>query len=169
MQLIWRRLRGLASLVGELEFFMKVALICAIFQEIFSFAFAGRQFGFLSQVLIYWGVGSVSYYLFGFLIERGIKRRSALKDRLCIRATPVRPHAFPAFTLKGILLGEIRGFLAALVIIGITRPVERSPDFLANVAWFFASIVLADFLFYAAPAAAPKEAVQDSPEAPRFP
>jgi len=30
----------------------------------------------------------------------------------------------------------------------ITRPVEREPDFLANVAWFFASIVLADFLFY---------------------
>lgn len=148
MPLIWRRLPAWVSLMGELEFFLKVALTCAIFQEIFSFVFAGRQFDFWSQVLIYWGVGSISYYLLGFLIERGIKRHSALKDRLCIRATPVRPQAFPAFTLKGILLGEIRGFLAALVIIGITRPVEREPDFLANVAWFFASIVLADFLFY---------------------
>lgn len=145
---MWHRLPALVSLIGELEFFLKVALSCAVFQAAFSFVLAGRQLDFWSQVLIYWGVGSVSYHLFGFLIERVIKRRRALKERLCIRAAQVRPQAFPAFTLKGVLLGEIQGLVAAAVIIGITRPVEREPDVLASVAWFFASIVLADFLFY---------------------
>lgn len=148
MPLMRRILPTLASLVGELEFFLKVALTCAIFQEIFSFAFAGRQLDFLSQVLIYWGVGSVSYYLFGFFIERVIKRNGARTERLCIRATPVRSQPFPAFTLRGIVLGELQAFLAAVLIIAVTRPVERDHGFLGNVAWFFCSIMLADFLFY---------------------
>ena len=66
---------------------------------------------------MYWTIGSISFYLIGILIEKGIKSKETLRNKLTIRVNKIKKQLFSSFTLKGIFLGEIKAFISALVIL----------------------------------------------------
>ncbi|MDZ7858675.1 hypothetical protein [Sphaerotilus sp.] len=136
-------LKKLASLLVDLEFFCKVALSCALLQQVFIYLLAGRKLSFMEQVLVYWILTSSSHYLFGWLVERGIKSRPNWFDRFCIRKDSVPHQPYPAFSFSGILLGECKAVLSAVVVIAVTRQVDHGNDFWRNFFWFLGAILSA--------------------------
>ncbi len=135
------------SFFTELEFFVKIAFSCAVLQQFFFIFLSNFQFNFITEVCIYWLTGSVSFYALGWLIEKVIKK-SSLKAKLLIRVAQVKEQKFPPFSIKGILLGEIKSFLTALIILYLLKQVHRDNNFMMNFGWFFMNIVCADFFFY---------------------
>ncbi|MGB7518574.1 MAG: sterol desaturase family protein [Spirulinaceae cyanobacterium] len=134
----------------EIEFYLKVAISCTIFQQVFYWVLQDIKLNFFSQVLLYWLVASVSFYSIGVFIEKIIKKNDKLRGKLNSRVKKVKKQPFPAFTAKGIMLGEIKSFTTALIILFLAPEIHRGNGLLLNLAWFLMRIVVADFCFYIA-------------------
>jgi sterol desaturase/sphingolipid hydroxylase (fatty acid hydroxylase superfamily) len=134
----------------EIEFYLKIAISCTIVQQVFYLLLNNVEINFITQVLLYWLVGSISFYSIGFLIEKGIKSNNILKDKLTARVNKVKNQPFPSFTFKGIITGEIKAFISVLIILYLAPEVHRGNSLLLNLGWFLMRIVAADFCFYVA-------------------
>lgn len=138
----------LFAILTEVEFFFKVAISCTLVQQIFSRAIGSEPLGFVHQALLLWLTGSLSFYGFGLGIERLIKGNQPLTDQLRARQVSVKKQDFPAFTLQSVVLGEIKSFAIACLILYVAPEVRRGNDVLANFLWFLMSIMVADLCFY---------------------
>jgi sterol desaturase/sphingolipid hydroxylase (fatty acid hydroxylase superfamily) len=134
----------------EIEFYLKIAISCTIVQQVFYFLLNNIEINLIAQVFLYWLVGSISFYSIGILIEKGIKSNDVLKDKLTARVDKVKNQPFPSFSVKGIITGEIKAFLSALIILYLAPEVHRGNSLLLNLGWFLMRIVAADFCFYVA-------------------
>ncbi|NEO90192.1 MAG: sterol desaturase family protein [Moorea sp. SIO3G5] len=141
-------MQNFLNLCLEIEFFIKVAISCTIFQQVFYWVLNDIKLNFINQVVLYWLVGSVSFYAIGLFIEKVIKKNDQLREKLNARTKKVKKQPFPAFTAKGIILGEIKSFIAALVILYLAPEMHRGNGLLLNLGWFLMRIVAADFCFY---------------------
>lgn len=131
----------------ELEFYIKIAISCAIVQQAFYFLLNNIEINFITQVLLYWLVGSISFYGIGLLIEK-IKTNDVWREKLNARVKKVKKQPFPSFTVKGIITGEIKAFISALIILYLAPEVHRGNSLLLNLGWFLMRIVAADLCFY---------------------
>lgn len=134
----------------ELEFYIKVAISCAILQQLIYWVLHDVELNFILQVVLYWLVSSVSFYVIGLFIEKVIKKNEYLRDKLNSRVKKVKKQPFPAFTVKGIVIGQIQGLITALIILYLAPEVHRGNGLLLNLEWFFMRIIAADFCFYVA-------------------
>lgn len=141
-------MRRFFGYLSSLEFFLKVALTCVLVQQLIYLLVGGAQLSFGVQVLLYWFVGSASFYGLGFFIEEILKKNERIRRQLGVRQVKVKPQPYPRFTLKGIVLGELRALVAAVVILTVAPEVHRGNGLVLNCGWFFMNIVVADFLFY---------------------
>lgn len=136
------------NLFVEVEFYLKVAISCTIVQQIFYWLLHNIELNFITCVLLYYIVGSISFYSIGLFIEKVIKKNDTLKEKLTARVKNVKKQPFPSFTAKNIIIGEIKSFIAALIIIYLAPEVNRGNSLLLNLGWFLMRIVAADFCFY---------------------
>jgi sterol desaturase/sphingolipid hydroxylase (fatty acid hydroxylase superfamily) len=132
----------------EVEFYLKIGITCTIVQQIFYWLLPDIKLNFITQVLLYWIVGSVSFYSLGLLIEKVIKKNDTLTDKLTARVKQVKKQPFPSFTAKGIIIGEIKSLIAALIILYLAPEVHRGNSLLLNLGWFLMRIIAFDFGFY---------------------
>jgi sterol desaturase/sphingolipid hydroxylase (fatty acid hydroxylase superfamily) len=132
----------------ESEFFMKIAVCCTIIQQALYFLLNNITLNFITQVILYWLVSSISFYGIGIFIEKGIKSNDVLSNKLTARVRKVKNQPFPGFTIQGIITGEIRTFISALIILSLAPEVYRGNSLLLNFGWFLMRIVAADFCFY---------------------
>lgn len=135
---------------AELEFFIKVAISCIIFQRFFDFLLQNIETNFVANVFLFWFVSLASFYGIGFFIEKIIKKNNILKNKLTARVVKVKNQPYPALTIKSFLVSSIQSLIASFIILYLAQEVERSNNLLLNFGWFFMSIVVADFLFYVA-------------------
>jgi sterol desaturase/sphingolipid hydroxylase (fatty acid hydroxylase superfamily) len=117
-------------------------------QQGFYFLFNNIELNFITQVLLYWLIGSISFYAIGFFIEKFIKSKDDLTEKLTTRVKKVKKQSFPAFTLTDIITGGIKSLIAALIILYLAPEVHRGNSLLLNLGWFLMRIVAADFCFY---------------------
>ncbi|WP_271776761.1 sterol desaturase family protein [Aphanizomenon sp. CS-733/32] len=141
-------LKLLLDFCFEMEFYLKIAVSCTMLQQVFYLLLNNLQLNLISQVLFYWLIGSISFYAIGFFIERFIKTKDNLTKKLSARVNKVKKQSFPAFTLKGMITGEIKSLIAALIILYLAPEVHRGNSLLLNLGWFLMRIVAADFCFY---------------------
>ncbi|NET24563.1 sterol desaturase family protein [Okeania sp. SIO1I7] len=141
-------MQKLLNFCYEIEFYIKIAISCTIFQQVFYFFLKNTKLNFIAQIILYWCIGSISFYLLGILIEKGIKSNDILREKLTIRVNQVKKQPFPSFTLKGIFIGEIKAIISALVILSLATEVDRGNNLMLNFGWFFMRIAAADFCFY---------------------
>ncbi len=141
-------LKLLLDLCFEMEFYLKIAITCTILQQVFYLVLNKLQLNLISQVVLYWLVGSISFYVIGILIEKFIKTNNIWTEKLTVRVKKLKKQSFPNFTLKGIITGEIKAFIAALIILYLAPQVDRGNSLFLNLGWFFMRIVVADFCFY---------------------
>jgi sterol desaturase/sphingolipid hydroxylase (fatty acid hydroxylase superfamily) len=142
--------KKLFGFLSEMEFYIKIALSCTIFQQGIYWLLRDVKLSFIPQVFLYWLVGSVSFYGIGLAIEKLIKPNQALAENLNVRVKKVRKQEFPTFTFKGILVGELKSFCAAALILYLAPEVYRGNDLWLNFSWFLMRIIVADFCFYVA-------------------
>ncbi|MGI0497178.1 sterol desaturase family protein [Limnospira platensis] len=136
------------SFFPSIEFYLKVAIVCTIFQQIFAYFWADIQITLISQIILYWAMGSLSFYGIGFLIENGIKTNPIIAKKLKARVVKVKEQPFPKFTFKGVVLGEIKSLVAASIILCLAPEVHRENSLILNLGWFLMRIFCADFCFY---------------------
>jgi sterol desaturase/sphingolipid hydroxylase (fatty acid hydroxylase superfamily) len=136
------------NLCFEIEFYIKIAISCTIVQQVFYFLLHDIELNFITQVLLYWLVASISFYGIGILIEKGIKSNDILREKLTARVKQVKNQPFSSFTVQGIITGEIKAFISALIIFYLAPEVHRGNSLLINLGWFLMRIVAADFCFY---------------------
>lgn len=134
----------------EIEFYLKVAISCAIFQQFFYWVLHDIELNFITQVMLYWLIGSISFYGIGVFIEKVIKKNDKLREKLNARVKQVKKQPYPDFTAKGIIFGEIKGLIAVLIILSLAPEIHRGNSLLLNLGWFLMRIVAADFCFYVA-------------------
>lgn len=132
----------------EIEFYIKISICCTIVQQVFYWLLKDIELNLITQVLLYWLIGSISFYAIGILIEKVIKNNDILLERLTARVKKVKKQSFPAFTFKGIITGEIKSLITALIILYLAPEVHRGNSLLLNLGWFLMRIVAADFCFY---------------------
>ena len=132
----------------EMEFYLKVTVTCVIFQQLLYWILLDLELNFITQVVLYWIVGSASFYGIGLFIEKVIKKNEYLREKLNTRTKKFKKQPFPNFTSKGILLGEIKSFIAALIILYLAPEMHRGNGLLLNLEWFLMRIVAADLCFY---------------------
>lgn len=96
------------NLFFEIEFFIKVAIACTLVQQVIYWLLNKINLDFTAEVLLYWLVGSVSFYSIGIFIEKVIKTNETWRERFNVRVKKVKEQPFPEFTAKGILVGEIK-------------------------------------------------------------
>ena len=89
-------MRKLINFLFESEFYLKVALSCAVLQQLFYWLLRDQNLGLLQQVIIYWLVGSISFYSIAWLIENKIKSNQKLATKLKARVKQVKAQAFPS-------------------------------------------------------------------------
>ncbi len=99
------------NLCFEIEFYLKVAIFCTIFQQLFSWILHETELNFISQVILYWLVGSVSFYGIAIFIEKVIKNNDKLKEQFNVRAKKVKQQLFPSLNIKGLPLEKSRDLL----------------------------------------------------------
>ena len=107
-----------------------------------------KQYNFITQVLLYWLVGSISFYGIGLFIEKIIKKNDHLREKLTARVKKVKAQPLPSFTTQGIMIGEIKTLIAAAIILYLAPEVHRGNSLLLNWGWFLMRIVAFDFSFY---------------------
>jgi sterol desaturase/sphingolipid hydroxylase (fatty acid hydroxylase superfamily) len=134
----------------EIEFYLKIAISCTVVQQVFYFFLNNIEMNLITQAALYWLIGTVSFYAIGILIEKGIKNNSSLQQKLIARVQKVKPQIFPAFTVQGILTGEVKAFISALTVIYLAPEVHRGNSIILNFGWFLMRIVVADLCFYIA-------------------
>jgi sterol desaturase/sphingolipid hydroxylase (fatty acid hydroxylase superfamily) len=138
----------LFAILTEAEFFLKVAITCTLVQQLIYQVLGSQPLGFIHQALLLWLTGSLSFYVFGFGIEWLIKGNQALADKLRARQVRVKKQAFPAPTAQAIVLGEMKSFAIACLILYLAPEARRGNDLLANFLWFLMGIIVADLCFY---------------------
>ena len=143
-------MRKLLNFCFEIEFYLKVAFTCTILQQLFYLVLQDFQLNFISQAVLYWLIGSISFYGFGLLIEKVIKKNEPLREKLNARVKEVNKKPYPSFTAKGIITGEIKSFIAVLIILAIAPEAHRGNSLILNFGWFLTRIFLADLCFYLA-------------------
>ena len=141
-------MRKTLGFLPEIEFFIKIAVICTLLQQLFYLFLKDIEIPFEFQVLMYYMVGSISFYGIGFLIEKCLKKNEIWRDKLNIRVVKVKEQDFPNFTPKGIVLGELKSLIAAFIILSLAPEVHRGNSLSLNFIWFLMRIVVADFCFY---------------------
>ena len=141
-------MKQLWAFLGELEFYLKIAFVCAIVQQFFYWILQNIELNFITEVVLYWLVGSISFYSIGFFIEKVIKQNATLEEKLTVRVQPVRKQVFPSFTIQGIISGEIKAFISAFIILSLAPEVHRGNNLLLNIGWLFMQLAVADFCFY---------------------
>ncbi|MDJ0897657.1 MAG: sterol desaturase family protein [Xenococcus sp. MO_188.B8] len=141
-------MKKILNLCFEIEFYLKVAFFCTLFQQLFYWILHDTELNFVSQVILYWLVGSTSFYGIGLFIEKVIKKNDKLKQKFNIRTKKVKKQVFPSFKIKGFIFGEIKAFIAALIIISLASETHRGNSLPLNISWFLMRIFLADFCFY---------------------
>jgi sterol desaturase/sphingolipid hydroxylase (fatty acid hydroxylase superfamily) len=134
----------------EIEFYLKIAISCTIIQQVFYYLLHDLELNFPMQVILYWLVSSSSFYALGILIEKVIKKNNILKEKLTARVSKVKQQPFPAFTVRGIILGEIKAVISASIVLFLAPEVQRGNDIFLNFGWFLMRIVAADLCFYVA-------------------
>ncbi|WP_242039848.1 sterol desaturase family protein [Anabaena sphaerica] len=117
-------------------------------QQVFYLLLEKIELNFITQVVLYWLIGSISFYAIGIFIEKFIKSNDVLRDKLTVRVKKVKKQEFPAFTIKGIIAGEIKAFMSVSIILYLAPEVHRGNSLLLNLGWFWMRIVAADFCFY---------------------
>ncbi|MEO0014728.1 MAG: hypothetical protein RLZZ535_3117 [Cyanobacteriota bacterium] len=143
-------MQKLLNFCFEIEFYLKIAITCTIFQQFIYRVLRGFQLNFITQLILYWLVGSISFYSIGLFIEKVIKNNNQLREKLSARVKQVNKKPFPAFTTKGIITGEIKSFIAVLIILSLSPEVHRGNNLILNFGWFLMRIMVADFCFYVA-------------------
>ena len=143
-------MQKLFNLFTESEFYLKIAISCTVFQQVIYWLLHDIKPNFIFQVLIYWFVSSISFYSIGFLVENIIKNNYELKEKLNARVKKVKKQSFPTFTAKDIIIGEIKSFIAVLIILYLAPQTYRGGAWLANFEWFLMRIIFADLCFYIA-------------------
>ena len=143
-------MQKLLNFCFEMEFYLKIAISCTIAQQLFFLLLNKLKLNFITQALLYWLVGTISFYAIGIFIEKLIKSNDFFHDKLTVRVKKVKKQLFPNFTLKGIITGEIKALITALIIIYLAPEVHRGNSLLLNLGWFLMRIVTADFCFYIA-------------------
>ncbi|UKO96322.1 sterol desaturase family protein [Nostoc sp. UHCC 0870] len=138
------------NLCYELEFFVKIAISCTIVQQVFYWFLNKTETNLIMQVILYWLVGSISFYSIGFFIEKVIKTNDSLRDKLIVRVKKVKKQSFPIFTVKGVIIGEMKALISASIILYLAPEVHRGNSLILNFGWFLMRIVVADFCFYVA-------------------
>ena len=93
-------------------------------------------------------MGFISFYAIGILIEKVIKNNDVILDKLTARIKQVKKQEFPSFTTKGIIFGEIKSLITAIIILYLAPEVHRGNSLLLNLEWFLMRIVTADLCFY---------------------
>lgn len=141
-------MKQIFDLFFEIEFYLKIAISCTIIQQINFWLLQNIKLNFISEVLLYWLAGSVSFYLLGIFIEKVIKKNDSLRDKLTARVKKVKKQAYPKFTFKGIIFGEIKSLIAVLIIISLAPEVNRGNSLSLNFGWFLMRIIAFDFCFY---------------------
>ncbi|MET0113505.1 sterol desaturase family protein [Limnospira fusiformis] len=141
-------MQKLFNLLFEIEFYLKVAITCTIFQQLFYWILHDIEVNFITQVVLYWLVGSVSFYAIGIFIEKVLKKNDYFRVKRNTRTKKVKKQPYPAFTTQGIVIGELKSFIAALIILYLAPEVHRGNDFILNLGWFLMRIMAADFCFY---------------------
>jgi hypothetical protein len=79
----------------EIEFYLKVAISCTIVHQGFYLLLHNTKLDFMTQVVSYWLVGSISFYGVGILIETGIKSNEIFRDKLTTRGKKIKTQPFP--------------------------------------------------------------------------
>lgn len=143
-------MQKLINFLFESEFYLKVALSCVIFQQIFYWFLYNTNLEFIHQVILYWLMSSISFYSIGWLIESWLKNNQELKAKLNVRVKKVKTQIFPRSTVKALVIGELKGLMAALTILYLAPEVHRGNAVLLNLGWFLCRIILADLCFYIA-------------------
>ncbi|UUO15778.1 sterol desaturase family protein [Dolichospermum heterosporum] len=143
-------MQKLVNFCLDMEFYLKIAISCTITQQLFFLLLNKLKLNFITEVLLYWLVGTISFYAIGIFIEKLIKSDDSLTRKLTARVKKVKKQSFPNFTLKGIIIGEIKALITALIIIYLAPEVHRGNGLILNMGWFFMRIVAADFCFYVA-------------------
>jgi len=143
-------MQKLLNFCFESEFYLKVAITCTIFQQFFYEVLGSFKLNFITQVILYWVVGSASFYTIGLFIEKVIKNNEQLRGKLNVRVKQVNKKPVSAFTIKGIVTGEIKSFIAVLIILSIAPEMHRGNNLVLNFTWFLMRIAVADFCFYVA-------------------
>lgn len=125
-------MQKLLNFLVESKFYLKVAVGCTVIQKIFYWLLHNMKLSFISQVLLYWFIGSVSFYSISFLIKKIIKNNDELKEQLNAMSKKVKPQPYPEFTTKDIVRGEIKSFIAVLILLYIAPEIHRGGALLTN-------------------------------------
>lgn len=136
------------NLFFEIEFYLKIAVSCTIIQQLNFWLLQNIKLNFISEVLLYWLAGSVSFYILGFFIEKVIKKNDFLREKFTARVKKVKKQPYPTFTFKGIIFGEIKSLIAVSIILYLALEVNRGNSLLLNFGWFLMRIIAFDFCFY---------------------
>ncbi len=132
----------------EIEFYFKIAISCTVIQQLNFWLLQNIKLNFMSEVLLYWLAGSVSFYILGFFIEKVIKKNDFLREKFTARVKKVKKQPYPTFTFKGIIFGEIKSLMAVSIILYLAPEVNRGDSLLLNFGWFLMRIIAFDFCFY---------------------
>ena len=141
-------MKKLLNFCFEIEFYLKVAISCTILQQVFYWASYNIELNFISQILLYWIIGSGSFYAIGLFIEKVIKSNDVLSEKFKARVAKVKKQEFPTFTTKGIVQGEIKALISVSMILFLATEVHRGNSLSLNFGWFLMRIVVADLCFY---------------------
>ena len=93
-------MQKLLNFCFEMEFYLKIAISCTIAQQLFFLLLNKLKLNFITQALLYWLVGTISFYAIGIFIEKLIKSNDFFHDKLTVRVKKVKKQLFPNFTLK---------------------------------------------------------------------
>ena len=96
-------MRKMLNFGCEMEFYFKVAVTCTLVQQLLYEPLHYLKLSLIGQVLLYWSIGSISFYTFGLIIEKGIKPNTNLATKLNARVKQVKKQPFPSFTARGII------------------------------------------------------------------
>jgi hypothetical protein len=83
-------MQKLLNFCFEMEFYLKIAISCTIAQQLFFLLLNKLKLNFITQALLYWLVGTISFYAIGIFIEKLIKSDDSLTKKLTVRVKKVK-------------------------------------------------------------------------------
>lgn len=92
------------NILTEFEFYLKIAIACMLFQQVFYVVLGNTQVDYMNQVILYWITGSLSFYGIGLFIERVIKGNDSLKNKLTARVSQVKKTTVSFLHLERLFL-----------------------------------------------------------------
>lgn len=143
----------------QILFYFKVSLACLLMQRAIEFLLPSvNDLSFVASLLMLSLFGSLSFYLYGFLIEFVIKPKIADNiESYSVRTVKVARQSYPLPTLRGVLVGEFKSLVVNSLILTIChqRRRENNNDSSSSstllwqqFAFYFLAIASADLLFY---------------------